>query len=187
VIQNKKNTIKIKDLPIYNSQRADLTRYRFLEDDPLLFERSIRSVRVSIQKSYDNFTRKYGSAQKAVDGTKMIASQTRKFLTEDSTMSKAAAITFGGFAGLLMGLRRGAFRMALYSSAGLLLMTTFCYPNETVKIIRCGAAFSSEEIRKRWPKSAGDVSKLPDEIDLTNADDNKTRKDNDLYSSRSSV
>uniref|UniRef100_A0A0M3J2G3 MICOS complex subunit n=1 Tax=Anisakis simplex TaxID=6269 RepID=A0A0M3J2G3_ANISI len=55
-------------------------------------------------------------------------------------LPKAAAITMGGLAGFVLSLKRSGFRRVVYPTAGLLTMAAFCYPHETVHIIRTGIA-----------------------------------------------
>lgn len=55
-------------------------------------------------------------------------------------MPKAAAITVGGMAGFVLGLKRYGIRKFVYALGGLTTMAAFCYPSETIDIVRTGAA-----------------------------------------------
>lgn len=58
---------------------------------------------------------------------------------EATVIPKAAAITVGGLAGLVLSLRRyGTIRKIVYPAAGMLVMAAFCYPNESVEFAQIG-------------------------------------------------
>jgi hypothetical protein len=57
-------------------------------------------------------------------------------------LPKAAAITVGGLAGFALGMRRYGPRRFLYALGGLTMMTAFCYPAETIRLVRTGVAHS---------------------------------------------
>ncbi|VDM93434.1 unnamed protein product, partial [Onchocerca ochengi] len=60
------------------------------------------------------------------------AREFRRFLQEDyGILPKAAAITIGGLTGFFLGMKK-----FLFSGMGLLTMTAFCYPYETIAITR---------------------------------------------------
>jgi hypothetical protein len=77
---------------------------------------------------------------------------TDDYLTNEWTiLPKAAAITLGGMAGFVLGLRRYGIRKFVYATAGLLTMTAFCYPNEAIEISQIGIAHAQrtwEDFRK---------------------------------------
>lgn len=58
-------------------------------------------------------------------------------------LPKVAAISFGGMTGFLLSLRRyGKLRKVFYPFTGSLIMSAFCYPNETIDFIQIGLAHS---------------------------------------------
>ncbi|VDM40332.1 unnamed protein product [Toxocara canis] len=62
-------------------------------------------------------------------------------LSEERTiLPKAAAITVGGMAGFVFSMKKSGFHRLLYPTIGLVTMAAFCYPHETVAIIRTGIA-----------------------------------------------
>lgn len=66
---------------------------------------------------------------------------TDRYVREEWTvLPKAAAITVGGMAGFVLGMRRYGIRKFLYATGGILTMAAFCYPHETVDIVRVGVA-----------------------------------------------
>jgi len=62
-----------------------------------------------------------------------------------------AAISLGGMGGYVYGRRKGIIKKYFYTSIGLLVMTAFCYPNETIRVVRTGFEHSKmtwEEFKK---------------------------------------
>jgi hypothetical protein len=55
-------------------------------------------------------------------------------------LPKAAAITIGGLAGFVLGLRRYGIRKFIYAGTGLVTMAAFCYPNEAIEFSKVGYA-----------------------------------------------
>ncbi|VDN03202.1 unnamed protein product [Thelazia callipaeda] len=70
------------------------------------------------------------------------SSSSRRLQEEYGMLPKAAAITVGGLAGFLFGMKKSVFRRFLYSGVGLLTMTAFCYPYETIAITRTAVEHS---------------------------------------------
>ncbi|KAJ1363612.1 MICOS complex subunit MIC27 [Parelaphostrongylus tenuis] len=69
--------------------------------------------------------------------------KTKTYLeTEWTVLPKAAAITVGGMAGFVLGLKRGYIGRTLYTGLGLATMGAFCYPYETVDLVREGIGYS---------------------------------------------
>lgn len=64
--------------------------------------------------------------------------------SEWTVLPKAAAITVGGMAGFVFGLKRSAPRRFFYAGVGLATMAAFCYPYETVDFVRTGVAHSQQ-------------------------------------------
>lgn len=60
--------------------------------------------------------------------------------TEWTVLPKAAAITVGGMAGFVLGLRRYGIRKFVYAAAGLTTMAAFCYPYEAIEFSKTGWA-----------------------------------------------
>uniref|UniRef100_A0A158Q6M0 MICOS complex subunit n=1 Tax=Dracunculus medinensis TaxID=318479 RepID=A0A158Q6M0_DRAME len=111
-------------LPVYSE---DYPRtYKFIEDQPLFLQNQISAIRKIVTQEYD-------ARFEGVDKTAKKAMKTmplnKAFQEEWSIIPKAAAITIGGLA-------------VLYTGVGLLSMAAFCYPNETVAIVRTGVTHS---------------------------------------------
>ena len=71
---------------------------------------------------------------------------------EWTVLPKAMAITVGGMAGFVLGIRRYGIRKFIYAAGGLTTMAAFCYPHETVDIVRTGVAHAKrtwEDFQKR--------------------------------------
>lgn len=77
------------------------------------------------------------------------------YLREEWTvLPKAAAITVGGMAGFVLGLRRYGIRKFVYATGGLLTMAAFCYPHEAIHVARTGVAHAQrtwEDFRECRP------------------------------------
>lgn len=49
----------------------------------------------------------------------------------------------------------GMFKRAGYSALGLSLTAAFCYPNETVDVVRTGVAHTSSLVQRKWDDFSG--------------------------------
>ena len=67
------------------------------------------------------------------------------FMKEEG-LAKAVAITIGGMGGFLLGIRRGGvIRQVFYSGVGMSAMASFCYPNETVDLLRASVQYGKRQ------------------------------------------
>uniref|UniRef100_A0A914YXA2 MICOS complex subunit n=1 Tax=Panagrolaimus superbus TaxID=310955 RepID=A0A914YXA2_9BILA len=132
--------VAIKDLPIYNEKDKSID-YKFVEKEKLPLEHEFTTIRYAILDSYELFAQRFAIVDKALTKTKNAVVATDDYIRNEWTvLPKAAAITIGGMAGFVLGLRRYGIRKFIYSAGGLGTMAAFCYPNETVDIVRTGVA-----------------------------------------------
>ncbi|MFH4974911.1 hypothetical protein AB6A40_001620 [Gnathostoma spinigerum] len=136
-----KKLVTVKDLPMYREQHP--VTYRFIEDDPLPLQHSMSVIRKFMTSRYHDFAERYSVIDKAGRKTACALGNSAKYLQDEWTiLPKAIAISMGGLAGFLLGLRRSGARRIIYSATGLLGMAAFCYPEETAMIVRTGIAHS---------------------------------------------
>ena len=132
--------VAIKDLPIYN-EKDKAVDLKFVEKEKLPLEKEFASMRYAARDSYEIFAQRFGIVDRALTKTKSAVVAADDYLRNEWTvLPKAAAITIGGMAGFVLGLRRYGIRKFIYAAGGLGTMAAFCYPNETVDIVRTGVA-----------------------------------------------
>uniref|UniRef100_A0A1I7ZD01 MICOS complex subunit n=1 Tax=Steinernema glaseri TaxID=37863 RepID=A0A1I7ZD01_9BILA len=139
-----KNLKTVADLPIY-AEDEKKPEYKFVEEDPLPLQTEFASIRYAFRDQYDLLTARFQTVEKATRCVKRTICKTDEYLRNEWTvLPKAAAITVGGLAGFVLGLKHGAIRRTLYTATGLTTMAAFCYPNETVDFVRTGIAHSEQ-------------------------------------------
>ena len=139
-----KNFVSVNDLPLYSEDESK-TPYKFVPAEPVPFQGEFRNFRKVFNTEYERVTEKFGIVDKAVTKTQDAACKVNKYVNEEWTvLPKAGAIAVGGMAGFVLGLKRGFIGRVLYTSVGFLTMAAFCYPHETVDMIRTGIAHSEQ-------------------------------------------
>ena len=151
--KEKSNFVAVKDLPVY-AEPPRITDYRFVEDAPVFGETFVRKLRCS--QFMNSIKGRLGIVNQSLEPVKEAATATEDYIrAEQDLFPKAAAITLGGLAGFVMGMRsRGRMRRWIYATGGLLTMSAFCYPHETMQIIRTGIVHA----QRTWE----DFQKSPD-------------------------
>ncbi|VDM59232.1 unnamed protein product [Angiostrongylus costaricensis] len=127
-------------LPIYPDGDKEPS-YKFVTQDPLPLQKEISTLRKAYAAEYQRISEQF----EIVDKTLIVHkhSETKSYVeTEWTVLPKAAAITVGGMAGFVLGLKRGYIGRALYTAFGLATMGAFCYPYETVDLVREGIRYS---------------------------------------------
>ncbi|PIO59976.1 hypothetical protein TELCIR_18544, partial [Teladorsagia circumcincta] len=118
-------------------------QYVFVEEDPLPLQREFATVRKAFETEYDRIAEQFQFVDKTVKKSKDALIKTKTYVDEEWTvLPKAAAITVGGMAGFVLGLRRGIIGRSFTTAVGLATMAAFCYPYETVDVVRTGIAHS---------------------------------------------
>ncbi|WKY11241.1 hypothetical protein Q1695_003089 [Nippostrongylus brasiliensis] len=139
---NPANLVKIKELPLYPDEHNQPS-YKFVPEDPLPFQRQFATIRRTFGTEYGRVVEKFNFVDKTVEKSKDIFKKTKTYVDEEWTvLPKAAAITVGGMAGFVLGLKRGFIGRSFTTAVGLATMAAFCYPYETVDVIRTGIAHS---------------------------------------------
>ncbi|XGW03516.1 hypothetical protein V3C99_015026 [Haemonchus contortus] len=143
---NPERLIAVKDLPLYEDDERNVARqqqYVFVEDDPLPLQREFATVRKSFEREYQRIAEQFQFVDKTVQKSKSALIKTKTYVDEEWTvLPKAAAITVGGMAGFVLGLKRGVIGRSFTTAIGLATMAAFCYPYETVDVVRTGIAHS---------------------------------------------
>uniref|UniRef100_A0A914ZI45 MICOS complex subunit n=2 Tax=Parascaris univalens TaxID=6257 RepID=A0A914ZI45_PARUN len=131
--------LTVNELPIYAEDIP--VRYTFIPDDPLPLQGTVSKVRKALVHKYDAFAQRFQLVDRTAKRTMHVACGLSEHLREEwSMLPKMAAITVGGMAGFVLGMKKSGFRRVLYSTVGVVTMAAFCYPHETVRIIRTGVA-----------------------------------------------
>lgn len=186
--------IRADQLPLYPEEDR-LSNYRFLEEDPLPMQEGISKVRKEVQKKYSAFMERFGTAQRLVDrGTSTIQRTHRYIKEEGSVLPKAAAITVGGMAGFLFGMKRGGVVIrSYYSGLGMAVTAAFCYPHETVDLTRTAGRYAVQQWKDfqasppavQGKGAAVDKAKDLESLKLSPEEQGHESKDIDLYTTRS--
>ncbi|CAD5206276.1 unnamed protein product [Bursaphelenchus okinawaensis] len=130
--------IAIKELPIYGEDKP-LNSYKFVEESPLPLQKEFASLRYALRDNYAVFADRFKTVDQALVQSKNFVKETDEYIKREWTvLPKAAAITVGGMAGFVLGLRRYGIRKFVYATTGLLTMAAFCYPHETIEISKIG-------------------------------------------------
>ncbi|CCD61877.1 MICOS complex subunit MIC27 [Caenorhabditis elegans] len=136
--------IKIEQLPIYAEDNAPL-KQKFLPEEPLPLQREFATIRIACEQEYDRVAERFKVVDCAMTQTKKAATKCNAYLTEEWTaLPKAAAITVGGMAGFVLGLKRGPVGRLLTTTIGLATMAAFCYPIEAVDVAKTGRAHAEQ-------------------------------------------
>ncbi|KHJ74856.1 hypothetical protein OESDEN_25528 [Oesophagostomum dentatum] len=106
---NPENLVSIKQLPIY-PEDANQKQYKFVMEEPLPLQREFSTVREALVTQYDRLTGRFRTVDKTVQKSKEMVTKTKTYLDDEWTvLPKAAAITVGGMAGFVLGLKRLEF------------------------------------------------------------------------------
>ncbi|CAI5444747.1 unnamed protein product [Caenorhabditis angaria] len=136
--------LTINELPLYAEDNSPIAQ-KFLPEEPLPLQREFATIRIACQQEYARVAERFKIVDTAVSHTKNTAIRANEYLTEEWTaLPKAAAITVGGMAGFVLGLKRGTVGRAFTTSIGLATMAAFCYPIETVDVLKTGAAHAEQ-------------------------------------------
>ncbi|GMR32224.1 hypothetical protein PMAYCL1PPCAC_02419, partial [Pristionchus mayeri] len=134
----------VDELPIYPSDLPP-REHIFIPEQPLPLQREFATIRLSFQREYERVASRFSVIDSAVNKTTDAAMKVNRYVNEEWTvLPKAAAITVGGMAGFVLGLKRGSFGRVISSSLGLATMAAFCYPHEAVDVVRTGIAHSEQ-------------------------------------------
>ncbi|CAJ0937091.1 unnamed protein product, partial [Mesorhabditis belari] len=137
--------VSVAELPIYAEDKK--SQLYFIESEPLPLQREFSTIRRAWQEEYNRVAERFSLIDHAVTGVQNTAFKVQRYVEDEwSVIPKAGAITLGGMAGLVLGMRRGAFGRIFTSATGMATMTAFCYPKETVDLIRGGLA----SVRSEW-------------------------------------
>ncbi|KAE9421574.1 hypothetical protein Angca_004762 [Angiostrongylus cantonensis] len=137
-----KRLVTVEQLPIYPDDDKEPS-YKFVMEDPLPLQREISTLRKAYAAEYQRISEQFEIVGKTVEKSKDLLSKAKSYVeTEWTVLPKAAAITVGGMAGFVLGLKRqGYIGRTLYTAFGLATMGAFCYPYETVDVVREGIRY----------------------------------------------
>ncbi|CAI2349753.1 unnamed protein product [Caenorhabditis sp. 36 PRJEB53466] len=136
--------VKIDQLPLYAEDNAPLAQ-KFLPEEPLPLQREFATIRIACAQEYARVAERFKVVDCAVTQTKKAATRCNEYLTEEWTaLPKAAAITVGGMAGFVLGLKRGPVGRLFTTTIGLATMAAFCYPVEAVDVAKTGRAHAEQ-------------------------------------------
>uniref|UniRef100_A0A0N4ZWH4 MICOS complex subunit n=1 Tax=Parastrongyloides trichosuri TaxID=131310 RepID=A0A0N4ZWH4_PARTI len=134
------NLTTIEDLPLYSDKKdVDLSKYTFVEEGPKMFQKPISVVRYALVDQYSLLEERVEIVRKFSRCVKKHYNNTKEYIEKEGTLiPKAAAITIGGLAGFILGVKRYGIRKFVYAGIGIGGMTAFCYPERTVDVVRTG-------------------------------------------------
>ncbi|CEF69215.1 Apolipoprotein O family-containing protein [Strongyloides ratti] len=133
------NLTTINDLPFYNDQKTDLTKYTYVEESPILLQKSVSVARQIASDQYSLISERFEVVNKFGKCVKKHYYNTKEYIEKEGTViPKAAIITLGGISGFILYFRRYGLRKYFYATAGIGVMTAFCYPEETVDVVKTG-------------------------------------------------
>uniref|UniRef100_A0A1I7UJQ8 MICOS complex subunit n=1 Tax=Caenorhabditis tropicalis TaxID=1561998 RepID=A0A1I7UJQ8_9PELO len=136
--------IQISQLPLYAEDNTPIQQ-KFIPEEPLPLQREFATVRIACEKEYARVAERFKIVDCAMTQTKKATLRCNKYLTEEWTaLPKAAAITVGGMAGFVLGLKRGPVGRVLTTTVGLATMAAFCYPIEAVDVAKTGRAHAEQ-------------------------------------------
>ncbi|KAF1763656.1 hypothetical protein GCK72_011923 [Caenorhabditis remanei] len=136
--------VRIDQLPLYAEDNAPIAQ-KFVPEEPLPLQREFATVRIACQEEYSRVAERFKVVDCAMSQTKKAATRCNEYLTEEWTaLPKAAAITVGGMAGFVLGLKRGPVGRLLTTTVGLATMAAFCYPIEAVDVAKTGRAHAEQ-------------------------------------------
>ncbi|KAK6755848.1 hypothetical protein RB195_014314 [Necator americanus] len=161
---NPEDLVPIKQLPIYGEDESP-KQYKFVMEEPLPLQREFATVRKAFTTEYERVAGRFKTVDKTLTKSKEMLSKTKSYLDNEWTvLPKAAAITVGGMAGFVLGMKRGIPGRTFSTGLGLVTMAAFCYPHETVDVVRVGIAHS-KSAWERFQESPEPPKKS--EIDLS--------------------
>uniref|UniRef100_A0AC34QTK6 MICOS complex subunit n=1 Tax=Panagrolaimus sp. JU765 TaxID=591449 RepID=A0AC34QTK6_9BILA len=116
-----------------------VTEYQFVEKEKLPLEHEFTAIRYAVRDGYEIIANRFGILDKSLTKAKDAVVAADDYVRNEWTvLPKAMAITIGGMAGFVLGIKRYGIRKFVYAAGGLTTMAAFCYPNETVDIVRIG-------------------------------------------------
>ncbi|CAI4221561.1 unnamed protein product [Auanema sp. JU1783] len=140
-----KRMTTVRELPIY-AEDEPRTQYKFIPEDPLPLQREFSCIRHAFNTEYDRVVSRFSFVDRAVNKASGAANKINSYVQDEWTvLPKAGAITVGGMAGFVLGLKRGSFGRVLTTATGLATMAAFCYPHETVDVVRTGVAHAEQK------------------------------------------
>ncbi|VDN30544.1 unnamed protein product [Cylicostephanus goldi] len=103
---NPADLVPVKSLPIYNDPKPE-KRYKFVVEEPLPLQNGISHLRHAFETEYERLASRFRTVDKTVSKSKVALTKTKNYLEDEWTvLPKAAAITIGGMAGFVLGLKR---------------------------------------------------------------------------------
>ncbi|KAL7078977.1 hypothetical protein ACQ4LE_001047 [Meloidogyne hapla] len=147
------NILTVEELPIYAIKVEKSQECYSTEHKPIFGEEYFRQLRLATNNFFGIAEFNLSKVTKTLEPVKEVANATEDFIRNENNelFPKLAAISLGGMAGFVFGMKNGIIKKYFYSLGGLLTMTAFCYPNETIRIIRTGFEHSKmtwEEFKK---------------------------------------
>ncbi|KAM3727516.1 MICOS complex subunit [Dirofilaria immitis] len=137
---NPARMVTVEELPMYPDETP---YYKEVEELPMPVQKEMALLRKAALKHFGDLGESYLSAEEKSKEIFNSAREFKQFLQEDyGVLPKAVAITVGGLTGFFFGMKKSMFRRFLYSGIGLLTMTAFCYPYETIAITRTAVEHS---------------------------------------------
>ncbi|EFO19583.1 hypothetical protein LOAG_08907 [Loa loa] len=137
---NPARMVTVQELPMYPDETP---YYKEVQELPLPIQKEMALLRRATLQRFGNLGESYLNAEEKSKRFFDSAQEFKRFLQEDyGLLPKAAAITVGGLTGFFLGMRKSVFRRFLYSGMGLLTMTAFCYPYETIAVSRTAVEHS---------------------------------------------
>uniref|UniRef100_A0A0N5CE84 MICOS complex subunit n=1 Tax=Strongyloides papillosus TaxID=174720 RepID=A0A0N5CE84_STREA len=133
------NLTTISDLPFYNNQKVDLPKYTFVEDSPNLLQDYFKVTRYAVRDQYSLISERFETVEKFGKCVKKHYYNAKEYIGKEGTVvPKAFAITLGGMAGFIIGVKKYGIKKFAYATAGIATMTAFCYPEQTLDVCRTG-------------------------------------------------
>ncbi|VDM80117.1 unnamed protein product [Strongylus vulgaris] len=103
---NPENLVPVKNLPIYEEIDSQ-KQYKFVVEEPLPLQREFATIRHAFAREYERLSSRFQRVDNTVSKSKDAISKTKTYLENEWTvLPKAAAITVGGMAGFVLGLKR---------------------------------------------------------------------------------
>ncbi|KAK6052029.1 hypothetical protein COOONC_10466, partial [Cooperia oncophora] len=141
-------------LPLYEEDLPP-REYVFVEEEPLPLQREFATIRKSFQAEYNRVAEQFQFVDKTVQKSKNALIKTKTYVDEEWTvLPKAAAITVGGMAGFVLGLKRGFIGRTFTTAVGLATMTAFLL---SVRNGRC-SSYRNRSLLRVHGNSLGAVS-----------------------------
>uniref|UniRef100_A0AC35U3P5 MICOS complex subunit n=1 Tax=Rhabditophanes sp. KR3021 TaxID=114890 RepID=A0AC35U3P5_9BILA len=129
----------IEELPFYPEPRKRFEGYTFVEESPYPLQKEFATIRYAARDQYSLISERFETVDKFGKCCKKHYSNTKAYLSQEGTIiPKAAAISLGGIAGFILGVKRYGIRRFVYAGGAIATMTAFCYPDESVQVVKTG-------------------------------------------------